>query len=149
MVRYELPLVKPWWLPQITSLPSMYFYMSSHRKFHEFSEHWGETDLSVLSRVILYLRFINGSNIPFLQSLETWLDYHDFSNIMKNGLAAALANSLRILGGISLGPIDLCPFRFLRWFQIQSFSQWHSPASCSLIYMVCPIPDKESSTCPC
>lgn len=64
----------------------------------------------------------SGHNIPFFQSMETWLDYHNFSNIMNSGLATILANSLRTLGCISLGPIDLCLFRFLRWFQTWSFS---------------------------
>lgn len=64
----------------------------------------------------------SGHNIPFFQSMETWLDYHNFSNIMNSGLATILANSLRTLDCISLGPIDLCLSRFLRWFQTWSFS---------------------------
>lgn len=47
-------------------------------------------------------------------------DCQDFSNTMDSGLTTSPVSSLRIRGGISSGPRDLCIFRFLRWSQIRS-----------------------------
>ncbi|KAK4810922.1 hypothetical protein QYF61_013330 [Mycteria americana] len=44
-----------------------------------------------------------------VQSPGTSPNCHDFSNIMESGLATTSANSLRTLGCMSSGPIDLCP----------------------------------------
>ncbi|KAK4807049.1 hypothetical protein QYF61_018390 [Mycteria americana] len=54
-----------------------------------------------------------------VQSPRTSPDCHDFSNIMESGLAATSANSLRTLGCISSGPIDLSG-KFLPYVQYKS-----------------------------
>lgn len=44
---------------------------------------------------------------PFFQSMGTFSDCHDFSNRMDSDLATTSASSLRTLGYISSGPMDL------------------------------------------
>jgi len=56
-----------------------------------------------------------GTIFPFFQSPGTSPDCHDFSDTMESSLAIASANSLRTLGCLSSGPIDLHMCRFLRW----------------------------------
>jgi len=108
--------VKPCWLSHITSLFSMYLSIASRRictmlfpgtearltvsssLSHPFCPSWKW----VLSHC-------------FFQSPWTSSDCHDFSNVIKNGLETKSANSLRILGCISLEPIHLWMFRFIRW----------------------------------
>jgi len=55
-----------------------------------------------------------GSMFSFFQSLGISTDSHDFSNIMKCDLATTSALSLRTLGRISSGPMDLHTFSFIR-----------------------------------
>lgn len=113
--RHNLSLVKPSWLSPITSIFS--------------------TCLSIFSRSIcsvillctqvrlIGLQLPGSSFTPFLkmmvtfffQSVDTSLDFHDFSNIMDGGLATSSASSLRIFGCISSCPVDSCTFRFCRW----------------------------------
>ncbi|KAK4816375.1 hypothetical protein QYF61_016279 [Mycteria americana] len=52
---------------------------------------------------------VHPSNPYLSNSPRTSPDCHDFSNIMESDLATTPANSLRALGCISSGPIDICP----------------------------------------
>ena len=49
-----------------------------------------------------------GAIFPFFQSPGSSPDCHDFSHIMESGLPTTSANSLRMLGCIFSGPVDLC-----------------------------------------
>jgi len=55
--------------------------------------------------------------LPFFQLPGTSSDCHDFLSVIEKDMATKSANSLRTLGCISSGPIDLGIFRFLRWLQ--------------------------------
>lgn len=57
--------------------------------------HRGETDRSVVSRVLLLTLFKDGYNISLFQSPWTSPDSHDFSNIMERCLATTSDRSLR------------------------------------------------------
>lgn len=61
-----------------------------------------------------------GATLPFFQTQETSCDCHNFSHVTVSALATTPAPSLRTLGCISLGPIDLWVFRILRWSQTSS-----------------------------
>jgi len=68
-----------------------------------------------------FLPFLKmGTMFPFFQSPGTSPDCHNLSNIVESDMAMTSGNSLRTLGSILSGPIDLCMFRFLRWSQIWS-----------------------------
>ena len=58
--------------------------------------------------------------LPFFQSPETSTDCHNFSNITESDLVTTAANSLKALGCILLGHIDLWMIRFLRWSETWS-----------------------------
>jgi len=64
-----------------------------------------EAHQPVVPRVILYPFLKNG--FPFFQSSGTSPDSHDFSNMMKSGSATTSAISLRTLGWIWSGLMDL------------------------------------------
>lgn len=103
LVRQNLLLVKPcrsW----ITPLFSTCFSIASQEDLpHDLPRHRGGVDRSYSS------------------------DCLGFSNSMESYLATTLFNSLRILGFISSGPIDLYIFRFLRCSQTwSSLTLWGS-----------------------
>jgi len=83
---------------------------------HDLSQHKGETDRLVVPQVFLKMDLLkNGCGVAlFFQSPGTLPDCHEFSNIIESGLAIKSDNSLRTVGYISSGPIDLWIFRFLR-----------------------------------
>jgi len=56
-----------------------------------------------------------GGMFPYFQSPGTSPDCLDLSNMMERVLAMTSASTLRTLGCISSGPVDLCMFRFHRW----------------------------------
>ena len=58
--------------------------------------------------------------LAFFQSPQISPDCHVFSDIIESGFAGTAANSPTTLGCVTLGPIDLRIFMFLRWSQTWS-----------------------------
>jgi len=115
LVKQDLPLMKPCWFSCITSLSSMCLIINSWRICSMiFPCTEGRLDRMVVPRIIHFVLLKNGSKVSFCSVTRDFTYCHDFSNI-ESGLVTTSANSLRTLGCISLGPIDLWMFRFLMW----------------------------------
>ena len=119
LVRQDLPLVKPCWLSQITSLSSM---CTASRRIC--SMIFPGTEGRLTGRYFpgySFLPFVKmGTMFPPFQSPGTSPDCRDFLNIRKSDLATTSAHSLRTPGCILSGPINVCMFRVLRWSRIWS-----------------------------
>lgn len=88
-----------------------------------------------------------GTIFCLFQSHGASSDCHEFSNVMESDLATALANAFRGHWYTSLGPMDLCTFRFLGWspslicwHQFTSIAYWLAFSTKHTCYSLHPLP---------
>lgn len=118
LVRRYLSLMKLCYLSLISSLSFICLDVASRRICCMISL---GTEVRLSGRSFpgsFFLHFLKISVVfSFFESLEVSPDCDYFSNMMEKGLTTTSAKSLRILGCISSGPMDLYVVRFLRWSQ--------------------------------
>ena len=104
----------PWWshVTYPISAPSLPCAFQENL-FHDLPQCRCEADRSVVPWTVLSTLLKSGYDAFF----PVIRDFHEFWNIIESGLATMSANSLRTLGWISLGPIDLWLFTFPRCSQ--------------------------------